>query len=120
MVRCGAIKELQLLNPNKFANIFLGIGGFHLEKIIISCCGKYLEESGIDTGLVENEIYGLAVVKSVMDGGHYVCGKRGISLISEALEHLQLSAFVESVDGESIRSLLSKLVNSRIYSRQLI
>ena len=55
-------KELQLLNPNKFANIFLGIGGFHMEKVI-SCCRKYLEESGIDTVLVENEIYGIAVVK---------------------------------------------------------
>ena len=56
-------KELQLPNPNKFANIFLGIGGFHMEKVIIGCCGKYLEESGIDIVLVENEIYGLAVVK---------------------------------------------------------
>ena len=36
-------KEIQLLQPDKFNNFFLGIGGFHLEKVVISCIGKYLE-----------------------------------------------------------------------------
>ena len=44
-----------------------------------------------------------------MDGGHYVRGKRGISLISEALEHLQLSAFMESVDGEKYKELFKQI-----------
>ena len=49
-------KEIQLQQPETFDNIFLGIGGFHLEKIVIACCGKYLEESGIDSVLVETTI----------------------------------------------------------------
>ena len=48
-------KELQLLNPAKYNNIFLGLGGFHLEKVVIACIGKYLEQSGIDSVLIENE-----------------------------------------------------------------
>ena len=44
-----------------------------------------------------------------MDGGHYVRGKRGISLISAALEHLQLSAFMESVDGEKYKELFKQI-----------
>ena len=32
-------KELQLLNPNEFSNIILGLGGFHMEKVILACCG---------------------------------------------------------------------------------
>ena len=63
----------------------------------------------IDTVLVENEIYGLTVVKSVVDGGHYARGKRGLSLISEALEHLQLSAFMESIDGEKYKELFKQI-----------
>ena len=31
-------KELQLLNPNLSDNIFLGLGGFHMEKVHIACC----------------------------------------------------------------------------------
>ena len=55
-------KELQLLNPDKFGNIFLGLGGFHPEKVVIACCGKYLEESGIYSIFVELEIFGPEVV----------------------------------------------------------
>ena len=40
-------KELQLQFPDEFCDIFLGLGGFHQEKIIIACCGKYLENTGI-------------------------------------------------------------------------
>ena len=88
-------KELQLLNPDAFSNIFLGLGGFHLEKVIIACCGKYLEESGVDIIFVENEIFGPSVVNSVMSGGNYIRGKRGMALISEALVRLQLLKFFE-------------------------
>ena len=51
-------KELQLLDQNRFDNIFLGLRGFHMEKVMIACCGKYLEETGFDTVFVENEVYG--------------------------------------------------------------
>ena len=46
-------KEIQLLYPQKFSNIFLGIGGFHLEKVVIGYLGTYLESSGIQNLLVE-------------------------------------------------------------------
>ena len=47
-------KELQLLDPARFDNIFLGLGGFHTEKVMITCCGKYLEDTGIDSVFVES------------------------------------------------------------------
>ena len=34
-----------------------------------------------------------------MDGGNYIRGKRGISMIDEAFQYLQLSAFLESTDS---------------------
>ena len=86
-------KELQLQHPEQFCNIFLGVGGLHSEKVITASCGDYLEECGIDGIRLENEIFEVSVVKSVINGNIYVRGKRGISLIAEALEHLQLSAF---------------------------
>lgn len=42
-------KEIQSEQPDKLSNIFFGIGGFHLGKIAITCCEKYLEESGIES-----------------------------------------------------------------------
>ena len=86
-------KEIQLLKADEFKNIFLGLGGFHTEKIIRGCCGQYLKESGIDTVLAENKIFGIDLVKSVINGKYYSRGKRGIMLISEALLQIMLCEF---------------------------
>ena len=101
-------KEIQLCHPEKFSNIFLGIGGFHLKKVVIGCLGAYLESSGIQNIMVEEEIFGSAVVNSVMNGGNYIRGKRGMSLIAEAMEQLQMKAFLQC-DGVMFRELFEKI-----------
>ena len=64
-------KEIQLMKPDQFNNIFLGLGGFHMEKIVLACLGAYLEPSGIFGVLVETECYGTDVIKTVISGSHY-------------------------------------------------
>lgn len=92
-------KELQLMNPEKFGNIFLGLGGFHMEKVIIACCGKYLEDTGVESALVANEVYGPENVKSVMNGGNYVRGIRGMAIVSEVLYTLLFDQFLSEGDN---------------------
>ena len=76
-------KEIQLLKPDQFDNIFLGMGPFHMEKIVIACLGKYLGCIGIDLTLIETEVFGKHVVENgVMTGSHYCKGKEAMSLIS--------------------------------------
>ena len=82
-------KEIQLLYQQKFSNIFLGIGSFHLEKVVI-CLNTYLESSGIQNLLIEEKIYGPVNVNSLISGGNYFGGKRGMSLIVEVMEQLQV------------------------------
>ena len=102
-------KEIQLLYPQKFSNIFLGIGGFHLEKVVIGCLGTYLESSGIKNLLVEEKVYGPAVVNSVMSDGNYIRGKKRMSLIAEAMEQLQVYSFLHSSDGEVFSDLFDRI-----------
>ena len=102
-------KEIQLCQPDKFSNIFLGIGGFHLEKVIIGCLGAYLETSGIQNIFVEHEIFGPGVVNTVMNGGNYVRGKRGISLLAESMEQLQITAFLQQYDIEMFGGMSEKI-----------
>ena len=76
-------KEIQLLKTEQFDNIFIGVGLFHMEKIVIACLGKYLGCSGIDLALVETESFGKLVLEnSVMTGGHFYKGKDAMSLKS--------------------------------------
>ena len=104
-----AAKEILLLYPQKFSIMFLGIGGFHLEKVVIGCLGTYLESSGIQNLLVEEKVYGPGVVNSVMSGGNYIRGKRGMSLIAEAMEQLQVYSFLQSSDGVLFSELFDKI-----------
>ena len=87
-------KELQLQNPVQFGNIFLGIGGFHLEKILLACCGLYLEGTGVENIFLENEIFDPVFVKSAMSGGDCIRGKQAMSISAEALQHLQFQRFL--------------------------
>ena len=102
-------KQIQLLYPQKFSNIFLGIDGFYLEKTVISYLGTYLESSSIQNLLVEEKVYGPAVINSVMSGRNYIRGKSGISLIAEAMEKLQVYSFLHSSDGEVFSELFDKI-----------
>ena len=99
--------------------IFLGLGGFYLEKVIIACCGKYLEESNIDSIFVEHEIFGPDVVTSAMGGGNYVRAKHGIALISGALQRLQFSKFLETVDISRFLDLFQHIAELRILFKNI-
>ena len=87
-------KEIQLLKPDKFGNIFLGLGGFHMEKIVLACLGSYLEPSGIFNVLVETECFGTDVIKTVISGTHYSRARTAHSVIHEVLTSLMLKAFL--------------------------
>ena len=47
-------KEIQLLKPSEFNNIWLGMGPFHWSKILMASMGKFLEDSGIAEALYKS------------------------------------------------------------------
>ena len=53
--------------------------------------------------------FGPDVVTSAIGAGNYVCGKRGIALISEALQRLQFSKFLETVDNSRFSDLFQHI-----------
>ena len=104
--KCGALwcnegvyqvaKEIQLLKPELFGHLFIGLGPFHTDKIVISCLGKFLGISGIDHAMVESMVFGKGVVEgSVMNGGDYVKGKSGMALVAEVMNTFLFKQFIE-------------------------
>ena len=95
-------KEIQLLKSDQFSNIFLGLGGFHMEKIVFACLGTYLEPSGIFSVLVETECYGTDTTNGVISGSHYSRARTAHSLIHEVIMSLMLKAFQAEYPEKSV------------------
>ena len=90
-------KEIQLLKPEQFGNIFLGLGPFHWSKILMGAVGKWLSSSGIGEALSNSGIFTPEVAKSsVLKGGDYVKAKEGMGIIAEAITLLQYRSFLKS------------------------
>lgn len=62
-------------------------------KVVLGSIGKYIDESGAESVLVQNQVFGKAVVNSVLGGTHYVRSLKGILLPSECIEILQWPEF---------------------------
>ena len=67
-------------------NIGFLSGSFHLIKLVMGAIGKYIDGSGAETILAESKAYGENVVRSVMDGSHYI-------LLSECIGRFQCAEF---------------------------
>ena len=107
--RCGALwcdegvyclaKEIQLLNTEKFGNLFIALGPFHWSKILMGAIGKWLTPSGIGDALVNSGIFSSSVAaSSVLQGGDYVKAKDGLNIIAEAILMLQYEEYLKSDD----------------------
>ena len=60
---------------------------------------------------VENEIFGSASVKSVLNEGHYIRAKRGISLLAEAIQRLQIEEFLKQANTSDFNQLFEEIGN---------
>ena len=93
-VHIYSAKEIQVLRPELFGNLFLGLGPFHMEKIVMACMGSFLERVGIDIALSESNVFGVDVVNSkVMNGKHYIKSKEGMELVADAMTNLLFETF---------------------------
>lgn len=102
-------REIIMARLNEFKDIVLMLGTFHMTKIFLGCIGKYLRNSGAETILVENAVFGPNVVQSVLAGGHYVRSVKGIMLLVESLYRL---LWVEFFKGPAMKKIRDKLESS--------
>ena len=102
-------KEIQLLRPDEFNNIFLGLGGFHTEKVVLACCGKLLEAIGARDIFVQCEIYGPVVTDNkILKGKDYLLCREAMRNLTEAVNRVKIEKFMEGRDKDL--SVLSGMV----------
>ena len=106
------VMDIMLNEPSTFADIFAMLGTFHMTKVLLRCCGKYLTGSGVDDAMIEGGIFGKKVLVSVLSGGHYVRSLQGMFVISEAIYLFAWKAFMETRQDDPISKSVRKLHKS--------
>ena len=103
------------LYPQQLDNLFLGLGGFHTEKIILACCGKLLTDIGTRDVFVQNEIYGPTVTDTtIMKGGNYVLCREVMRNLAEAVNRVKMDKFLDGKQEEvsTLKQLVGSLVDT--------
>ena len=107
-------KELHLVYNDKFNDIFLGFGGFHMEKVVLNVIRQFLSNIGVRDIFVQNEIYGPAVTdNTVMTGSHYVLSRQAFRILHEAVNRLGFAKFERQQQKEMHLSCLKPIQNIR-------
>ncbi|KAJ8679187.1 hypothetical protein QAD02_014974 [Eretmocerus hayati] len=102
-------RHIQLQMPEKFGRLIFILGSLHMAKVLQSCIGKYLSESGANHILVETESFGVNAVEHVLGGSDYARAMKGFDLLAEALTRLQIEAFFKDNDPSKYEDELSTI-----------
>ena len=112
-------KSLAKKYSEKYANLIIRLGGFHIAENFMGAIGYFMKESGIEDVLTESKVCGRGTANKVMSGKDYYQMLRCHSLVSEAMIRLKLRAFEKWLLVEGSEECLSELAETldKIYSK---
>ena len=97
------------MRPEEFKDLILCMSSFHMAKHLLGCLGKYLRSSGAGNIWIENLVFGISVVQSVIGGTHNTCSLKGMWLLCEAMQKLQWCEFFKVYGCEKYQQQFSLL-----------
>lgn len=81
-------------NPDKFQNVFIRLGTFHIICAFMKAIGKMMEASGFEDIVLESGMCANGSLSAVMSGKHYNRALRIHTCFVEALDRLLLKAVI--------------------------
>ena len=97
--------------PERFQNVRVRLGAFHMACAYIGSLVKLMKASGFEEVLVESAVCASGSIDKVMSGRHYNRARHVIRTSLEALERLLLASFQES-EGQVIGDEEMKLIST--------
>ena len=79
------IEDIYIKHPDESSHLLPMLGAFHMAKVAQHCVCKYIKGSGFEEALVENKVFVVKVMESVLNGKHYVRSLRGLNINTEAI-----------------------------------
>jgi len=82
---------------DKFSNVILNLGPFHVMCSFMGALGKMMTSSGFEDILIESGLCASGSIHQIMSGKHYNRAVRVHSTMLDALQRLLLEAFKVSL-----------------------
>ena len=102
--------------PDTFSNVVLHLGDFHFMKEIFTIIGNLVSGSGFEDIVFQAGVCSSGSLNGVLSGSHYNRGWTIHSVLSEALERLSFSMFLEQ--ETNVPSIIDTLMNDRDISEE--
>ena len=86
---------------DKFLNIVLRIGTFHMICVALAILGKRFGDSGLKDIFIESQVVAKGSISGVIDGKHYNHGMRAHQYLHEALMRLAWAKFTKRLESSN-------------------
>lgn len=108
--------QLQITKQPEFNNLFINLGGFHIEMAVFKAVGKFIDGCRLTDILNEAEVLARGSVNGLIDSRHFNRCKRIHPLAAAALQMLQFRKFVseKQLDSEMLTDNLKSLIKRPI------
>lgn len=87
--------QIQSTDKGEFDNLFIHLGSFHIMQAYFKAIGKFIDNCGLSTIMVNAEMLANGSVSSFIAGKHYNRCKRLHPMIALAIKILHFENFVE-------------------------
>ena len=102
-------------NPQYMEKLVIRLGVFHTAISFLGCLGKRFRDAGLRDIVIESEIIATGSVNGVFTGKHYNREVRVHKLVAEAIQHMRLTAYLNTipeVEAEKVKSIITALSQS--------
>ena len=96
-------KQIQWKFPNKFSDVVIRMGTFHITFNFLAIISKKFLNSGLEDLLIELGVYAAGTTSSLMKGNSYNRGVRAHKLCMETFFRLMWPEFVRWNNTSSVR-----------------
>ena len=101
-------------NPHFIKRLVIRLGAFCTTMSLLGCLGKHFRDAGLQDILIESEVFAIGSVNGVFTGRHYNRAVRAHKLVAEAMQHMCLNIYLDSIleKAERVKDLMTSLLQS--------
>lgn len=110
--------QIQIMEHPRYENIFVSLGGLHVQLAFFKAVGKMIDSSGIEEILVQSEVIAHGSLYSFISSKHFNRCKRIHPLLAAAPQALHMERFMseKEIDPETVVDSLKFVMSNPVES----